>query len=341
MGPVEVLQKGLMITAFVAVMMLIVEYLNVQTRGTLLSALQGARWRQYLLAAALGAIPGCLGAYAVVALYTHRKLTLGALVAAMIATSGDETFVMLALFPATALLLTLGLAALGVISGWLTDRLAPARLAALAEKHDGLQLHDDDDCRCFPRGQIVAQWRPPSPYRATLVLGLALVVLALVAGQVGPTAWGWKRVTLLLMMAAGLFVTSTVPEHFLEEHLWRHVALRHVPRVFLWTLGALGVMAALAQLVDLPAVVSANAWLVLAAAAAVGLLPESGPHLVFVTLFAEGTLPLGTLVASSVVQDGHGMLPLLSSAKRAFFVVKLINLVVGVAVGAALLALGL
>jgi hypothetical protein len=53
--------------------------------------MHNARWPQYLIAAALGAIPGCLGAYAVVALYAHRKVTLGALVATMIATSGDET----------------------------------------------------------------------------------------------------------------------------------------------------------------------------------------------------------------------------------------------------------
>ena len=102
---VAILLKGLMITAFVAVIMLLVEYLNVQTRGVLLATMDGARWRQYLLAATLGAIPGCLGAYAVVALFAHRKVTLGALVATMIATSGDETFVMLALFPTTAMLM--------------------------------------------------------------------------------------------------------------------------------------------------------------------------------------------------------------------------------------------
>ena len=36
--------------------------------------------------------------------------------------------------------------------------------------------------------------------------------------------WNWVRVTLLLVGAFGLFVVSTVPDHFLGEHLWRHVA---------------------------------------------------------------------------------------------------------------------
>ena len=106
---VEIFAKALMITSFVATMMLVVEYLNVQTRGLFLTTIHGSRWRQYLLCALLGAIPGCLGAFIVVALFSHRRITLGALVAAMVSTSGDEIFVMLVLFPSTAILMTTGL----------------------------------------------------------------------------------------------------------------------------------------------------------------------------------------------------------------------------------------
>ncbi len=337
---IGILQKTLMITAFVAVMMLLVEYFNVQTRGVVLRALGGSRWRQYLVAALLGAVPGCLGAYAVVALFIHRKVTLGALVATMIATSGDETFVMLALFPKTAVLLTLGLALVALLAGWLTDRLIPAQLLSGNLESCQFEIHDQEDCECFPYGKILAQWQAPSPYRVTLVVGILLVILALSTGQVGPALWGWKRITLLLVMAFGLFVSSTVPEHFLEEHLWRHVAQRHVPRVFLWTLGVLVGLAVLVHFVDLGTLISTNKWTALVVAGLVGVLPESGPHLVFVTTYAEGLVPLSILVASSVVQDGHGMLPLLSSSKRVFIAVKLINLAVGYAVGATLLAFG-
>ena len=93
------LAHALMITGFVLVMMLVIEYLNVMTQGVWQHKLQGHRWRQYALAALLGATPGCMGAFAVVALYSHRTVSLGAVVAAMIATSGDEAFVMLAMVP--------------------------------------------------------------------------------------------------------------------------------------------------------------------------------------------------------------------------------------------------
>ena len=81
-------------------------------------------------------------------------------------------------------------------------------------------------------------------------------------------------------------------------------------------------------------------WLVLIVACLVGLVPESGPHLIFLTLYAQGTVPFSVLLASSIVQDGHGMLPVLAHSGRGFLLIKGINLLVGLAVGAAAMLLG-
>ena len=69
----------------------------------------------------------------------------------------------------------------------------------------------------------------------------------------------------------------------------------------------------------------------LVGAAALGLIPESGPQLIVVMLFAAGSVPLSILLANSIVQDGHGMLPLLAHSWRDFLKVKAINLVAGLA----------
>ncbi|MGD2153786.1 MAG: putative manganese transporter, partial [Gemmatimonadales bacterium] len=155
-----------------------------------------------------------------------------------------------------------------------------------------------------------------------------------------PDAWNWVRLTLLLVGVFGTFVVVTVPDHFLQEHLWRHVAVGHVPRIFAWTAGVLIGVAVLQHVTDLEALVRENLWTMLAAAALLGVIPESGPHLVFVTMYAAGGIPISILVASSIVQDGHGMLPLLAHSRKDFLRVKTVNLVLGLVVGAALLALG-
>ncbi len=46
------------------------------------------------------------------------------------------------------------------------------------------------------------------------------------------------------------------------------------------------------------------------------------------------------LLASSIVQDGHGMLPLLAESKKGFLTVKAINMVLGAIVGIIGLLLG-
>jgi Putative, 10TM heavy-metal exporter len=333
------LTHAAMITAFVAVMMISVEYLNVLTHGTFEAALQGSPSTQYLAAAVLGAIPGCLGAFTVVALYSHRVVTVGAVVACMIATSGDEAFVMLALFPHAALWLTLGLAVLGFLTAPLVDRLAgPSRFAP--ESCARMTIHAEE-CRCFSVDTFLHQWRQPLRSRVFLALGLGGYLGWIVVGGSGlPGEWNWVRVTLLLVSGFGLFVVSTVPDHFLSEHLWHHVTAQHVPRIFAWTAGVLVGVALLQRSADLGTFVRTNPWVMLAAAGLIGLIPESGPHLAFASLYAAGGIPISILTTSSIVQDGHGMLPLLAQSRRDFLRVKTVNLVVGLAVGAAMLALG-
>ena len=57
-------------------------------------------------------------------------------------------------------------------------------------------------------------------------------------------------------------------------------------------------------------------------------------------MFAEGVVPFSVLLLNSIVQDGHGMLPMLAHSRRPFLVINLVNLVVGLAVDASLMAFG-
>jgi len=104
-----------MIKFFVFTMMLILDYFNVLTKGNMDNIIKKRKERQYLIASFLGATPGCLGAFLSVSFYIHGLISFGALVGCMIATSGDEAFVMLSLFPKQALLLFVILFIFGVI----------------------------------------------------------------------------------------------------------------------------------------------------------------------------------------------------------------------------------
>lgn len=337
---IGIAQHVLMITGFVFAMMLVVEYLNVLTQGSWQRVLACSRWGQYLLAALLGGTPGCLGAFVVVAMHSHGVVSRGAVVAAMIATSGDESFVMLAMVPRQMLLMSPVLFALGIVAGALSDVAIGDHTARREPHQHSMQIHAEDACQCFARGAILQQWRECSAPRGILSAVLAAFVFSLLLGLVGPATWNWVRVTLLIVTAVGLFAVATVPDHFLDEHLWEHVARKHVPRIFLWTLGAMILMYLITERLHLEETIRQGRWIVLLVACLVGLIPESGPHLVFVTLYAQGSMPLSVLLASSVVQDGHGMLPVLAESRRDFLVIKAINFLAGVVTGAVALAMG-
>ena len=101
----EILRNSVYITGLVIIMMLILEYINVATRGHQFEGIRKSPWRQVLLGATLGVIPGCMGGFAAVSLFSHNIFGFGGLVAAMISDTGDETFVMFAMMPEYAFLI--------------------------------------------------------------------------------------------------------------------------------------------------------------------------------------------------------------------------------------------
>lgn len=335
----ELGKRALTITGFVGVMMLVIEYFNVLSRGAWQKQLAERRKGQCLFAALLGATPGCLGAFAVVAMYSHGVVTLGAVVAAMIATAGDESFLMLAMIPKQAVVVHAVLLVVGLAVGVLIDMVAGSRATLRSHSCKGFEIHPETRCDCFPRGRILQQWRQCSALRATLGVALVLFIVAVATGQVGPAAWDWLRVTLIVAATGALLVVLTVPDHFLETHMWNHLVRTHIPRVFMWTLGALVAMHFFAERLQSGATITEGRWLILLVACLMGLIPESGPHVIFITLYAQGVVPLSILLGSSIVQDGHGMLPMLAHSRRDFVAVKAIALLAGLAVGGTALSL--
>lgn len=330
----KIFLESIMISGFVFIMMLVIEYINVQSKGLWQKHLTGNKMKQYLIAGLLGVIPGCLGAFTVVALFTHRLVSFGALVTTMIATSGDEAFVMFAMFPQKALLLTVILFVVGILAGYLTDKFyKPTEILKDIITHD-LPFHDEPECKCFQKEKFWSNLFHPSLHRLSVDIIIISLILGVAAGVLAGEADLWIKITLMLSFTFALFVTVSVPEHFLKEHIWNHIVKMHLPRIFLWVFGILLSMHFLMMYIDVESWISNNMFVVLLIAVLIGIITESGPHLIFVTLFASGAIPFSILLASSISQDGHGMLPMLAESKKGFLAVKAVNMIFAFIVGA-------
>lgn len=330
----NILFNTLAITSFIFTMMLLIEYVNVITKGNWQNKISKSKYGQYLIGVFLGVIPGCLGSYTIVSLFAHRVIGFGALVATMIATSGDEAFLMLSLFPEKAILLFGIIGIIGFFAGIATDYFTNKLKIDFHLLEHKFEVHENESCPCFSFSEIKMQLQNISFPRALLITIFLIIGGTQIHNVIEEMSLGWVSGTMIITNLFGLFVVVTVPNHFLEKHLWEHVLKKHLLKIFFWTLGTLLAIHFMESFIDINSWVETNLWVVLIIAVLIGILPESGPHLIFVTLFASGTIPFSILIANSIVQDGHGTIPLLALSKKSFIYLKIINLAIGFAVGA-------
>ncbi|MBP9986737.1 MAG: arsenic efflux protein [Bacteroidales bacterium] len=345
---IDSLRTAILITGMVVAMMLMIESINIKSEGRCFSSLGRSSFGQIVLSALLGSIPGCMGGFASVSLYSHGMISFGALVAMMIATSGDESFVMLGMFPGTALKITAALFVIAVAAGWVVDRIAARKGLAGTVSCGEMAIHEQDE-KHEHKGRHLS-WK-----RAVMFLGLAVYAAALAFGmlehedaaeaavqvQSGLLDEGWMNIMFACLSVVMLVVIIFASDHFVDEHLWHHIICTHLPKVFAWTFGILLLLAVGNAYLDIESWVSSNIPLMIVLAALIGIIPESGPHLIFVTMFATGAVPVSVLMASCISQDGHAALPLFAESKKAFIWAKAINFILAAAVGFAIYGLSI
>ena len=389
---IDILRNSILITGLVVVMMMMIESLNIESKGIFFKGLRKTKTGQVIIGALLGSIPGCMGGFATVSLYTHRMLSFGALVAMMIASSGDESFIMLAMIPQQALILFAILFVLAIIVGIIVDKIHDKRHAQSCHKHDhedcGVQTdcdgfeihhecehkHEEKSCHddCHTAGEKHHHRRHFGIKRVSMFVGLALFIAALATGNLGHDhsahvghdhsahaghdhatcecaehhheeahkeasvnllSEDWMNVLFAGLSIIILFVLLFASDHFVEGHLWNHIIKKHLPTIFAWTFGVLLVLGILMHYIDINDWISDNTALMILLATLIGIIPESGPHMIFVTLFATGVVPFPVLLASSISQDGHAGIPLLAESKKSFLFAKLINCAVALLAG--------
>jgi len=343
-----IFKNALMITFFVFVMMLLVDFIEIASRGRISGIIKGGRWRQYTLASFLGSTPGCLGAFMNVSLYVHGLISFGAIVGGMIATSGDEAFVMLAQFPGTALALFGLLFVFGIVFAWVSDRIIPhigftpceACIDAHCEECLPGTGNQESISDIFRSANLIKNFQNLGFTRFLLLVIIVSFMVLITTGTLGPPTWDWKRITFICLSVFTLVIIIICSEHYLESHIWEHIIKKHLFRVFLWSFGALLFVHWGLAFWNLDRFIHDHMMWVLLIAALMGIIPESGPHLIFVMMYAQGLIPFSVLFASSFVQDGHGMLPILSYSLKDSVMIKVFNLVFGLTVGGIFFILG-
>ncbi|MDK2849732.1 MAG: hypothetical protein PWP03_709 [Candidatus Woesearchaeota archaeon] len=129
-------------------------------------------------------------------------------------------------------------------------------------------------------------------------------------------------------------------KHFLKEHVLNHIIKKHIWKIFLWIFAALFVISFIEENTSFnPTLI--NSFYALLIGSIIAILPISGPNVFLIIMFSKGLIPFSVLLANSIIQDGHGLLPILGFSLDDAFKLKLFNFIFGFIIGLILLSFGL
>ncbi|MBC2933976.1 putative manganese transporter [Nocardioides sp. zg-1228] len=324
------------------------------------AALERRRAAGPLVAAALTMPPGCGGAILVMAAYGRGAVSYGAAVAALVATMGDASWVLLAHDPWLTVQLKGLLLVVGATTGWLVDAIgidprqrtpspAPAPVDAGARA-------------ALVPSPVVTAARPvrARPVLALHEVGVLPVLLWLAIGGgatvsvpvtfqlLDPETVYLALGVLGAVVALVVFVRSGCrladdDERSAGETSMAAV-LRHggheVAFVTVWVAVAYLAWSLLTHLTgfdgsQLPVLGLAGVLV----GALIGLVPGCAVQIVFVGIFAAGGMPLATFVANTISQDGDALLPLLALEHRSALAATVLTTIPALLVGLAFLVL--
>lgn len=332
----------LAVSVFVALSLLLIYGAQKYFGADLVSYLGTHPHLQVPVAALLGVLPGCGGAIIVVTQFVHGRISFAALVAVLISTMGDASFLLLASEPQTAALVLLVSVVAGVLFGYALTWIHPPDYLRPATKDIEIDLCANAKQDCMP-GYLVWSWR------LLLLPGLVLGVLAAFQVDINalfgswshyePATWlGFTGAVISLMVwinqppSYSWVSMQTVNSSF--RQLLNMVA-NETSFVTAWVItGFLAfeilVYATGFDLTDLFATLGGTTILL---AILVGFIPGCGPQIIMTTLYLQGIVPLSAQLANAISNDGDALFPSLALAPKASLYATLYSAVPALIIG--------
>ncbi|MEG2178625.1 MAG: putative manganese transporter, partial [Bacteroidales bacterium] len=182
---IEPLAESLKIVSFVMIIMMLMEFVSLwrHTKMKNKSPKKGS-FAQLFSATGLGLIPGCVGGFTVVSLYTHGMFNFGSVLATSFTALGDDAFRMFSIMPITTLWVSLALVGLALIFGFIFEKIPYFKNFKTAS-NTHLEVHSEDCC-ANGADKVNFAWRLPHKWsftRALLVGVFVVYLLALLSGK--------------------------------------------------------------------------------------------------------------------------------------------------------------
>lgn len=264
---------------------------------------------QVPLAALLGATPGCGGAVVVVAAYSSGNVGFGAVVATLTATMGDAAFLLIATRPdAAAVVLPLSFV-VGVMSGWIVDRVNKVDFRATATGScavapiiGGPRWVDYGYLALALPGLVVGAAQLAQVEIGALA-GIPVTYIALTGTFLGLLIWAFSPLTAMTNPGDAPVTRAAEETSFIS--IW--VIAAYLAYDYLATFTGL----------DLETLFATVAPLLPLIAIVIGFVPGCGPQVLVATMFLNGLIPFAALIGNAISNDGDALFPAIALNPKA------------------------
>jgi len=307
-------------------------YFNIDLSDKLRHA---GKW-QVIIAAFLGALPGCGGAIIVMTRYVSGSLSFGSVLATLTATMGDAAFLLIAKEPLTGLMvIALGFS-VGTITGYIVDYIHGPdflRDALPAQNEDAVlaphEEHADLSSQFLDRVWLLL-----------MLPGLAIGMMQAFQVDIDslfPLQFSISPI-ILLGFAGGILCFSmymlprlfpSLPRNQSSDLACTNSTIRRTISdtnfVTSWVIFAFIAFELTVHSTDfdLAAMFDGIAIYAPLLAIMVGLLPGCGPQIIVTSLYLSGFIPLSALVGNAISNDGDALFPAIAIAPRTAIVATL------------------
>jgi len=178
------------------------------------------------------------------------------------------------------------------------------------------------------------------PEEALLIFVLC-AIFGLIGGFIADRVVKWLKIETSQPCAIEFHKEEFNTKHFFKEHVYDHILKKHIPKLFLWIFLTMIVVNFLVNNFNLePFISNLPELFLIIIAALLGIIPESGPHLLLLILYSKGLVPFSVLLVNTLSQDGHGLLPLLSYSLKDTIYVQIFTTIFSIIIGVMLYFIG-
>lgn len=321
----------LAVSVFVALSLLLIYSAQRFLGADLIGYLNNNPRLQIPLAAFLGVLPGCGGAIIVVTQFVHGKLSFAALVAVLISTMGDASFLLIASQPATAALVVAITVLSGIIFGYIIEAIhgpeflkpGPINKEEITQACRGKTTDDEKQLPLslsylwgillipgilfgilaafqIELDMLFGAW---SAYKPATWLGFSGAILCLLVWLNQPPSYSWS---------------ASHADNESDKQLFSLVA-NETSFVSAWVIAGFLIFELLVYFTgfDLKMLFNTLGYLTIGFAILVGFIPGCGPQIIMTTLYLQGVVPLSAQLANAISNDGDALFPALALAPKA------------------------